>query len=41
MEIIKGVWAALDRGDWDAALSYSTPDVKYYGSRNLGDWRGI
>ena len=41
MEIIKGVIAALDRGDWDAALSYAAPDVKYDGSRNLGEWRGI
>jgi ketosteroid isomerase-like protein len=41
VEIIEGVMAALDRGDWDAALSYTAPDVKYDGSRNLGEWRGI
>jgi ketosteroid isomerase-like protein len=41
VEIIEGVIAALDRGDWDAALSYGTPNVKYDASRNLGEWRGI
>jgi ketosteroid isomerase-like protein len=41
VEIIEDVVAALDRGDWDAALSYAAPDVKYDGSRNLGEWRGI
>ena len=39
-EIIEGVFAALNRGDWDAALTYTTPDVKYDGSRNLGEWHG-
>jgi ketosteroid isomerase-like protein len=39
--IIRGVIAAIDRGDWDAALSYAAPDIKYDGSRNLSEWRGI
>ena len=41
VEIIKAVVAALDQRDWDAALSYAAPDVKYDGSRNLGEWHGI
>src|SRR5690349_2832809 len=41
VEIIQGMAAAMDRGDWEAAFSYAAPDVKYDGSRNLGEWRGI
>ena len=41
VEIIEGMVTALDRGDWDAALSYAAPDVKYDASRNRGEWHGI
>jgi ketosteroid isomerase-like protein len=41
VEIIERIVAALNRADWDAALSYTAPDVTYDGSRNLGEWRGI
>jgi ketosteroid isomerase-like protein len=33
--------AALNRGDWDAALSYATPDLKYDTTRDLNDTRGF
>jgi ketosteroid isomerase-like protein len=33
--------AALDRGDWDAVLSYTTPDCKFDTTRNLNETRGF
>ncbi len=33
--------AAMNRGDWDAALSYATPDLKYDTTRDLNDTRGF
>jgi len=41
VEIIKAVMAAFDRGDWDAALSYTAPDFKIDTSRDLNEWRGV
>ena len=41
VEIIRAVMAAFNSGDWDAALSYVAPDVKYDTSRDLNEWRGI
>lgn len=33
--------AAYNRGDWDTAVSYMTPDVTYDMSRDSNEWRGI
>ena len=33
--------AALNRGDWDAALSHGTPDLKFDTTRNLNETRGL
>lgn len=41
VEIIKRSMAAFNRGDWDAALSYATPDFKVDSSRDMNEWRGI
>ena len=41
VEIIKAVIAAFNRGDWDAALSYGSPDIVYDTSRDLNEARGI
>jgi ketosteroid isomerase-like protein len=41
VEIISAVMAAFNRGDWDAALSYAAPNVKYDTSRDLNETRGI
>src|SRR5262245_25297547 len=35
VEVIERVLAALNRGDWDAALSYAAPDIKFDFSRNF------
>ena len=42
MEIIEASMAAFNRGDWDAALSYTTPGgFKADTSRDLNETRGI
>jgi ketosteroid isomerase-like protein len=41
VETVKAVIAAFNRGDWDAALSHATPDVKFDTSRDLNETRGI
>ena len=41
VEIIRAMVAAISRGDWDAALSYVAPDVKWDISRQLNETRGI
>ena len=41
VETIKAVNAAFNRGDWDAALSYLAPDIKFDTSRDLNETRGI
>jgi ketosteroid isomerase-like protein len=41
VQIIKGVMAAYDQGDWDTALSYAAPDCRFDTSRNANEWRGI
>jgi ketosteroid isomerase-like protein len=41
VETIKAATAALNRGDWDAALSYAAPDAKWDTSRDLNETRGI
>ena len=41
VDIVRVVMAAFNRGDWDAALSYTTSDFKYDTSRHLNEWRGI
>jgi ketosteroid isomerase-like protein len=41
VEIIKAAIAALNRGDWDEALSYAAPDAKWDTSRDLSEWRGV
>jgi ketosteroid isomerase-like protein len=41
VEVIRAVAAAITRGDWDAALSYVAPDVKWDISRQLNELRGI
>jgi ketosteroid isomerase-like protein len=38
---IRAVMAAISRGDWEAALSYVAPDVKWDTSRQLNETRGI
>jgi ketosteroid isomerase-like protein len=35
VEIIETAVAALNRGDWDAALRYAAPDIKFDFSRNF------
>jgi ketosteroid isomerase-like protein len=41
VETIRAVVAAVNRGDWDAALSYAAPDGKWDTSRDLNEWRGV
>ena len=41
VEIIKAAFAAVNRGDWDAALSSAAPDIWYDTSRDLNETRGI
>jgi ketosteroid isomerase-like protein len=41
VEIVKAVFAAIDRGDWDAALSYAAPNCRYDTTRELNEWRGV
>lgn len=41
MEIINAAFAAMNRGDWDAALSDAAPDFRYDTSRDLNETRGI
>jgi limonene-1,2-epoxide hydrolase len=41
VEIVKARVAAIDRGDWDAALSYAAPNCRYDTTRELNEWRGV
>ena len=41
VEIIKAMQAAINRGDWDAVLTYMAPSFKIDTSRDLGEWRGV
>ena len=41
VEIVKAVFAAIDRGDWDAVLSYAAPTCRYDTTRELNEWRGV
>jgi ketosteroid isomerase-like protein len=41
VEIINAVMAAVNRGEWDAALSYTAPDFKIDTSRDLNEWRSV
>jgi ketosteroid isomerase-like protein len=41
VEIIRAVVAAFNRGDWDAALSYAAPNLRWDTSRDLNEWRGV
>src|SRR6188472_3807351 len=41
VEIVKARVAAIDRGDWDAALSYDAPNCRYDTTRELNEWRGV
>ena len=38
---ILALLAALNRGDWDTALSYATPHFKYDTTRDLNETRGL
>ena len=38
---ILAMTAALNRGDWDAVLSYCTPDAKFDTTRDLNETRGF
>jgi ketosteroid isomerase-like protein len=40
-ETVRAVTAAFSRGDWDAALSYATPDFRFDTSRDLNETRGV
>jgi ketosteroid isomerase-like protein len=40
-QTITAVIAAFNRADWDAALSYTTPDCKYDTTRDLNETRGF
>jgi hypothetical protein len=41
LEIIRAVVAAVNRGDWDAALSHTAPNLRWDTSRDLNEWRGV
>ncbi|MGH7682089.1 MAG: hypothetical protein ACRENN_08895 [Candidatus Eiseniibacteriota bacterium] len=41
MEIIRAAMAALNRGDWDAALSYTAPGFTLDNARDSGESRGV
>jgi ketosteroid isomerase-like protein len=41
VETIRAVIAAFNRGDWDAALSYAAPNLRWDTSRDLNEWRGV
>ena len=38
---ILAMMAAMNQGDWDAVLSYATPDAKYDTTRDLNETRGL
>ena len=40
-QTVAAVVAAMNRGDWDVALSYGTPDVKWDATRDLNEERGF
>jgi ketosteroid isomerase-like protein len=41
VEVVKAVFAAFNRGDWDAALSHAAPNCRYDTTRELNEWRGV
>ena len=41
MEIVRAVWDAWNRGDWDEWRSYLSPDLEFDSSSALGEWRGV
>jgi ketosteroid isomerase-like protein len=40
-QTIRAVMAAVSRADWDAVLSYTTPDCNFDTTRDLNDVRGF
>ena len=41
VETVRAAIEALSRGDWDAALNDTAPDIEFDSTRDLGEWRGV